>query len=73
MSPESILVDNKIPLKKELLLNGAKKAINCLAWDKSGARVLSGCSDHIVRMYDFGGMTAEHEPFQYYCIVFNSL
>lgn len=64
MSKASAGKSDKLPMKKEQLLNGAKKAINCLAWDKSGARVLSGCSDHIVRMYDFGGMTAEHEPFQ---------
>ena len=56
--------ENKLPIKKELLLTGAKQAISCLAWATSGARVLSGCSDHIVRMYDFGGMTAEHGPFQ---------
>jgi len=45
-------------------LVGATKGINCLAWDKSGARIISGSSDQKIRMYDFGGMTAEHEPFQ---------
>lgn len=65
MTEEEVLRDHRIPLKKEQLLNGAGRAINCLAWDKSGARVISGSSDHIVRMYDFGGMTAEHDPFQW--------
>ena len=64
MTEEEVLRDHRIPLKKEQLLNGAGRAINCLAWDKSGARVISGSSDHIVRMYDFGGMTAEHDHFQ---------
>ncbi len=64
MEEESIRTENKIPIKKDLLLNGAKRAINCLAWDKSGARLISGSSDHLVRLYDFGGMTVEHEPFQ---------
>ena len=71
MAEETILKENKIPLKNEMLLTGAKKAINCVAWDKSGARVVSGSSDHIVRMYDFGGMTAEHDPFQFLDVVFD--
>lgn len=64
MTEEDVCQKHRIPLKKEQLLNGAGRAINCLAWDKSGARVISGSSDHIVRMYDFGGMTVEHDPFQ---------
>ena len=64
MSAESILEKNKIPITKNLELVGATKGINCLAWDKSGARIISGSSDHKIRMYDFGGMTADHEPFQ---------
>ena len=63
MSEETI-EKYRLPLKKQLVLTGASKPINCLAWDTSGARVISGCSDHLVRMYDFGGMTLEHGPFQ---------
>ena len=65
MDQEAIRTKHKIPIKEDMLLNGAKRSINCLAWDGSGARVVSGSSDHLVRLYDFGGMTVEHEPFQW--------
>lgn len=61
---EEIRVKNKIPTLKSLQLFGSTRSINCMAWDASGARLVTGSSDTHARLYDFGGMTAEHDPFQ---------
>ena len=61
---EDIRVKHKIPTKKTLQLTGSTRPINCMAWDYSGARLVAGSSDNHARLYDFGGMTVEHDPFK---------
>ena len=38
--------------------------MTALAFDRSGARLLTGSNDYNVEMYDFGGMNRSHRPFK---------
>eukprot|EP01031_Cornospumella_fuschlensis_P029844 gene29844-36034_t len=54
----------KIPLAKEISLAGASKAVTCVSVEPSGNRVVTGCLDYYIRLYDFGGMDSRHVSFK---------
>ncbi|KAH7908264.1 hypothetical protein BJ138DRAFT_1103658 [Hygrophoropsis aurantiaca] len=56
--------DPQFPITHEATLKEHTKVISALALDPSGARVLSGSHDYDVKLWDFGGMTAQTRSFK---------
>jgi WD repeat-containing protein 70 len=56
---------NKIPISHVVeLKHTLLKTVNCVDIDRAGIRLLTGCSDGTVKIWDFTGMTRKPEPFQ---------
>jgi WD40 repeat protein len=53
-----------IPITHEIELKGHSKPISALAWDPSGARLLTGGFDYTVKFWDFGGMDKSLRSFR---------
>jgi len=53
-----------IPLSHEIVLAEHAKAIQCLALDPSGSRLLTGSADYDVKFWDFAGMDVNLRPFR---------
>lgn len=77
-SVESILITDNVPIEEEqeeaeelqlpitheAELKGHLKPVSALAVDPSGARLLTGGFDYIVKFWDFGGMDASMRSFR---------
>jgi hypothetical protein len=55
----------RLPVSHQIVLKGHSKTVTCLALDKAGGRLVTGSSDHDVRLWDFGGMTSELRSFRH--------
>ena len=53
-----------LPASHEVVLRGHSKLVSCLAFDASGARLLTGSTDYSVRIYDFGSMDREQRAYR---------
>lgn len=76
----SIIDEYKLPVTDELLMKSHTKWVSALSWDKSGARLISGSYDTLIKLWDFGGMVGEPHPFReieaeeahpIYCLSYN--
>ena len=54
-----------LPISSEISLNHGTKPISAMALDPSGARLLTGGNDYMMKFWDFPGMTQTLEPFRY--------
>ena len=54
-----------LPISSEITLNHGTKPIPAMALDPSGARLLTGGNDYMMKFWDFPGMTQTLEPFRY--------
>ncbi|XP_022317933.2 WD repeat-containing protein 70-like [Crassostrea virginica] len=61
--PEETL-DKKIPSSHEISLDHGFKAVSALALDPSGARLVTGGHDFIVKFWDFAGMDQSLQSFR---------
>ena len=43
---------------------GGGRIISSISVDPAGSRLVSGCTDGVLRMYDFGGMDVSHKSFR---------
>lgn len=53
-----------LPASHEVVLRGHSKLVSCLAFDASGARLLTGSTDYSVRIFDFGSMDREQRAYR---------
>lgn len=53
-----------LPVSHEIVLNGHSKTILTVALDPVGKRLATGGRDHVVRLWDFGGMDSSHRSFR---------
>jgi WD repeat-containing protein 70 len=61
---DSIITQYQLPISHVVSLRGHEKAVTCLAFDPSGARLTSGSSDFGLRFYNFAGMDSSHGAFR---------
>lgn len=54
----------KLPISHEVILRGGSGTISALDLDRSGARVLAGSYDYMLRFWDFGGMNRTLQSFR---------
>ncbi len=61
---QAIVAQYKLPITHEIELTGSTRAVTALTLDRAGARVVTGGSDYMMQMYDFGGMNTSMSPFR---------
>eukprot|EP01138_Halocafeteria_seosinensis_P016304 gb/GECG01016634.1/.p1 GENE.gb/GECG01016634.1/~~gb/GECG01016634.1/.p1 ORF type:complete len:833 (+),score=127.50 gb/GECG01016634.1/:1-2499(+) len=68
-STEKIQLARKhgVPVVRCAVLRGHERTVSAIGLDRAGARVITGSLDHHLKLYDFGGMDAEHRPFKDIC------
>lgn len=54
----------KIPSSLQIILDHGKKTVSALAFDPSGARLVTGGYDYDVKLFDFAGMDSTLKPFR---------
>lgn len=54
----------KIPISHSVDLSKHAKIVTCLSSNLSGNRVVSGCQDGTMKIFDFGGMDSRQEAFK---------
>ncbi|KAH3695028.1 WD repeat-containing protein 70-like [Dreissena polymorpha] len=54
----------KIPSSLQITLDHGKKTVSALAFDPSGARLITGGYDYDVKLFDFAGMDSTLKPFR---------
>lgn len=55
---------NRIPSSLQISLDHGKKTVSALAFDPSGARLVTGGYDYDVKLFDFAGMDSTLKPFR---------